>query len=267
MERIDEIWAPNAFCAEAFRDFFDGPITIVPPCLDVAGPSPALTQMGQRRFGLDPGILHFLFSFDYHSFPERKNPLAVVRAFMAAFPQTERPVGLVVKASSAPHHFPELKKRILAAARADGRITVIDESLSREEMLALLAGTDCYVSLHRSEGFGLGMAEAMMLEKPVIATSYSANAEFITEATGYPVPFTLRPVRPGEYVHVEGQFWAEPDEDACAAAMRQVVDDPDAAASRARAGRAFVVGRYGAANVGRIVAERLAAIRRSRASV
>jgi glycosyltransferase involved in cell wall biosynthesis len=130
----------------------------------------------------------------------------------------------------------------------------------------LIASIDCYVSLHRSEGFGLGMAEAMALEKPVIATDYSGNCEFVTESTGYPIPFTLTPVWPHEYVHTEGQVWADPDEDACAAAMRHVVDYPAEAASRARAGRAFVEDRYGAINVGRLATERLDAIRLSRLS-
>jgi glycosyltransferase involved in cell wall biosynthesis len=149
-------------------------------------------------------------------------------------------------------------------ARADGRITIIDTSLSRQDMLTLMAGINCYVSLHRSEGFGLGMAEAMALEKPVIATDYSGSCEFVTASTGYPIPFTLIPVRPHEYVHTEGQDWADPDEDACAAAMRNVVDYPGEAVLRAKAGRAFVNHRYGAPNVGRLAAERLKAIHLSR---
>ena len=260
MEGIDEIWAPNAFCAEAFRDFFDGPITVVPPCIVPATP---VRLVDRGRFGLDSDVFYFMFSFDYYSFPERKNPLAVVRAFLTAFPDTGRQVGLVVKATGAVGHFPAVKKDIMAAARTDGRIAVIDESLSRDDMTSLMAGIDCYVSLHRSEGFGLGMAEAMALEKPVIATAYSGNAEFVTQSTGFPIPFTLKPVRPHEYVHAGDQVWAEPDEDACSAAMRLVVDDKAEAASRAKAGRAFVEHRYGPANVGRLAIERLDAIRRT----
>lgn len=264
LDRIDEIWAPNAFCAAAFRDFFDGPIVIVPPCVEVADQLSGLPQSDRNRFGLDPDIFYFMFSFDYYSFQERKNPLAVIRAFQAAFPEFDCPVGLVVKATGAEGHFPLIKSTILAAAQADGRITIIDSSLSREDMLSLMASINCYVSLHRSEGFGLGMAEAMALTKPVIATDYSGNREFVTEQTGYPIPFTLIPVRPHEYVHTEGQVWADPDEDACAAAMRDIVDHPKEAASRSRAARAFVENRYSAANVGRLVTERLAAIRLSK---
>ena len=265
MERIHEMWAPNEFCATAFRDFFDGPIFIVPPCLEVADLVPSAVEEGKKRFGLDPHAFHFMFSFDYYSFSDRKNPLAAVRAFLTAFPDRSRPVGLVVKATSAENHFPAVKKEIIAAAEADGRITIIDESLSRADMLSLMAGIDCYVSLHRSEGFGLGMAEAMAMSKPVIATGYSGNSEFVTERTGYPVPFELKPVRRHEYVHTEGQVWADPDEDACAAAMRAVIERPEEAAARAEAGHAFVKERYGKTNVGRIAAKRLAEISQSRA--
>jgi GT2 family glycosyltransferase len=266
MDRIDEIWAPNAFCAAAFRDFFDGPIVIVPPCVEVPNPVPSLALDARKRFGLEPDVLYFMFSFDYHSFPERKNPLAVVRAFLAAFPGFSLPVGLVVKATGTDDHFPAIKKELLAAAQADERITIIDTSLSREDMLSLMACIDCYVSLHRAEGFGLGMAEAMALEKPVIATDYSGSSEFITESTGYPIPFTLIPVPPREYVHTGGQVWADPDEDACVAAMRNIAGCPDEAASRAKAGRAFVENQFGAANVGRMAAERLEAIQLSRST-
>ena len=127
-------------------------------------------------------------------------------------------------------------------------------------MFALMNAADCYVSLHRAEGFGLGMAEAMAMGKPVIATNYSGNTEFLRDDTGYPVPFRLKRVGPDDYVYAEGQVWADPDEAACAAAMARVVADPQEAASKAKAGQAFIAERYGLANVGRIVETRLAEI-------
>jgi GT2 family glycosyltransferase/glycosyltransferase involved in cell wall biosynthesis len=253
---IDEIWSPNQFCSDAFRDFFDGPITIVPPCIEIGGPA----EEQRARFGLAPGTFNFMFSFDYHSFPERKNPVAVVRAFLQAFPDISRPVGLVVKATGVAGHFPAVRKEIRALAASDDRIRILDESLSREEMWSLMASVDCCVSLHRSEGFGLVMADAMLLGKPVIATNYSGNTEFVTEETGYPIDYVLKKVGPDDYVHTGGQVWADPDEDACADAMRRVVDNPAEAGRKAEAGRRFVLERYGAANVGRLAAQRLAEI-------
>ena len=250
---IDEIWAPNAFVAESFRTIFDRPITIVPPCVELL----ASEADGHRHFGLEKGRIHFLFSFDYFSFPQRKNPLAVVRAFRAAFPDLSARVGLVVKTTGLAKHFPQIKDELRAAAQHDERIEIIEESLPRQEMLSLMAAADCYVSLHRSEGFGLGMAEAMALGKPVIGTDYSGNTDFLTEETGYPVPYALRKVAPEEYIHTEGQVWADPDEAASAAAMYRVFSDREEAAAKAQAGQRLVAERYGSHYVGRIAEGRL----------
>jgi GT2 family glycosyltransferase len=251
--RIDEIWAPNPFIAESFRTIFGGPITVVPPCLDL----PEVGLDGHKHFGLSPDRFHFLFSFDYFSFPQRKNPLAVLRAFRRAFPDLATPVGLVIKSTGAVEHFPVLKRALRAAALDDERIRVIDESLTRQEMLALLAAADCYTSLHRAEGFGFGLTEAMALGKPVIGTDYSGNTEFLTPETGYPIPYSLRPVGSDEYIYPEGQVWADPDEDACAAAMQRVFHEPEEAKAKAAVGQRFVMNRYGAVNVGRIVEDRV----------
>lgn len=259
---IDEIWTPNYFVAESFRHIFDGPITIVPPCVQV----PEVPLDGKARFNLDPARFYILFSFDYFSFPQRKNPMAVVRAFRQAFPDPATPVGLIVKSTGAVGHFPAIKQQLRDAARQDGRIEIIDMTLDRPEMLALLKAADCYVSLHRAEGFGLGMAEAMAFGKPVIATGYSGNAEFVTPETAYPIPYKLRTVPSDGYVYPEGQVWAEPDETACSAAMVRVFSDKIDAAQRARAGQDFVRQRFGLENVGQIAAGRLREIFAQRAS-
>jgi glycosyltransferase involved in cell wall biosynthesis len=206
---------------------------------------------------LDDARFLFLFSFDYFSFPQRKNPLAVVRAFRAAFLNISTPVGLVIKSTGSTGKLLVMQEELRSAVQHDERIEIIEETLSREEMLSLMGAADCYVSLHRSEGFGLGMAEAMALGKPVIATDYSGNTDFLTEKTGYPIPYTLRKVAPDEYIHTEDQVWAEPDEDACADAMRHVFSDREEAAARAMAGKNFVTKRYGPDNVGRVVELRL----------
>lgn len=253
LAKVDEIWAPNEFVADSFRHIFDRTITVVPPCVEVA----ETAIDGRAHFGLDSSRFYFLFSFDYFSFPQRKNPLAVVRAFREAFPDPAAPVGLIVKSIGAVGHFPEIKQYLRDAAREDARIEIIDRTLDRKEMLALLSSADCYVSMHRAEGFGLGMAEAMAFGKSVIGTGYSGNAEFLTSATGYPIPFKLRPVPTDGYVYTEGQVWAEPDEAACAEAMKRVVSEPVEAAARAAAGQRFIAQRFGANNVGEIAASRL----------
>lgn len=259
---IQEIWAPNSFVADSFRTIFDGPITIVPPCVLL----PEIDGDVRDSFGLLAGRYYFMFSFDYYSFPQRKNPLGVIRAFRKAFPDPSANVGLIVKSTGAESHFPEIKSALLSAARQDPRIRIIDRSLTRAEMLSLIKTSDCYASLHRAEGFGLGMAEAMAMGKVVIGTDYSGNTEFLREDTGFPVPFSLRPVGAGNYVYPEGQVWAEPDENECAAIMTRVWAEPDEAARRALAGQAFIQQRYSPRSVGRVARERLHEIYAQKAS-
>ncbi len=253
LKGIHEIWAPNEFVSNAFRDIFDGPIKIIPPCIEIE-PENAFDR---EQLGLDVDRFYFTFSFDYFSYPDRKNPLGVVRAFQAAFPDPDEKVGLVIKSTSATDQYLEIKSAILEAARHDPRIKVIDRTLPRNEMLSLIGRSDCYISLHRSEGFGLGMAEAMAYGKPVIGTNYSGCAEFLSDRTGFPVAFTLRQVQPDEYVFADGQSWAEPDCASAVEAMRRVYHDPQERQIRAAAGRAFIEAHYGRESVGRIAARRL----------
>jgi glycosyltransferase involved in cell wall biosynthesis len=253
LEGIDEIWAPNEFVHHAFREIFDGPITIVPPCVDIKMEE----SFSRPQFGMEDDTFYFTFSFDYFSYPARKNPLGVVEAFRAAFPRGDENVGLVIKSTSATGQYREIKAAIQQAAQMDPRIKVIDRILSRNEMLSLIEQSDCYVSLHRSEGFGLGMAEAMAFGKPVIGTDYSGSTEFLSERTGFPVAYRMGPVRRGEYVYCDGQSWAEPDKDAAVEAMRRVFYDPAERERRATAGKAFVEEHYGRPKIGRIAAARL----------
>jgi glycosyltransferase involved in cell wall biosynthesis len=124
-------------------------------------------------------------------------------------------------------------------------------------MLGLIRASDAYVSLHRSEGFGLGMAEALSFGRIVIGTDYSGSTDFLNDQTGYPVPYSLCPVLPHEYPFSEGQFWAEPDLDAAAKIMRHVVADREEACYRGAAGRSFVLQRYSPRSVGRSIRARL----------
>jgi len=206
---------------------------------------------------MDQDMFYFMFSFDYFSHPTRKNPLGVVRAFQRAFPNPAERVGLVIKSTSAIHQHREIKSVILEAARHDHRIKVIDRTFSRDEMLSLIRQSDCYVSLHRSEGFGLGMAEAMAFGKPVIGTNYSGSTEFLSDCTGFPVPFTMRPIQPGEYIFSDGQSWGEPDAAAAAEVMQRVFHDQQERQRLAALGKIFVEAHYGRENVGRIAARRL----------
>jgi len=250
---IDEIWAPNEFIAKAFVHIFSGPVLTMPPAMAGGGEN----HPERTHYGMDEHRFYFMFSFDFYSSPYRKNPLGVLEAFQKAFPTGEENVGLVIKSTGAAYHYHDVKATIREAMDRDPRIMVIDQNLSREDILGLIHASDAYVSLHRSEGFGLGMAEALSFGRIVIGTDYSGCTDFLNEQTGYPVPYYLRPVLPHEYPCADGQFWAEPNLAAAVEIMRKVVANPNEARLRGAAGRSLVLERYGIAPVGRLMRARL----------
>jgi glycosyltransferase involved in cell wall biosynthesis len=253
LRAIDEIWAPNGFIAKAFAHVFTGPILVMPPAMEPSGDD----YPARAHYGLEESRFYFMFSFDYYSSPFRKNPLGVIEAFQEAFPGGHENVGLVIKSTGAPEHYPELKMAIRRTMNRDVRIRLLDHNMSRRDMLGLIHAADAYVSLHRSEGFGLGMAEALSFGRIVIGTDYSGSTDFLNEQTGYPVPYLLRRVLPHEYHYSDRQFWAEPDLAEAVEIMRKVVADPEEARRRGSVGRSFVRERYGVSPVGRLIKARL----------
>ena len=250
---VDEIWAPTRFVAKAFQQIFDGPITIIPPCIDAE----FCKSRTRAEFGMENDRFYFMFSFDYFSFPSRKNPLGVIKAFQSAFPRSNHGVGLIIKSTSVSGQSHDIKAEIDYARECDNRIIVIDKQLTRSEMLGLMSIVDSYVSLHRSEGFGLGMAEAMALGKPVIGTGYSGNTDFLSDVTGFPVPWELREVQPGEYPWSEGQSWADPDLLAAQEIMKRVFEDGNERHTRAEAGKAYIKKHYSQTEIGRLAEKHL----------
>jgi FkbM family methyltransferase len=205
------------------------------------GLSSALDGGPARRGGrAADGQTRVLFVFDHNSVFERKNPTAAITAFQRAFTDRQD-VRLVIKSINGERHIAD-RERLRAAAAGDGRIELIEHYLDRDEVHKLFATADCYLSLHRSEGFGLTVAEAMAHGLPVIATAYSGPGEFLTDSTGWPIPYRLVPVGPGNQPYPADSCWAEPDLDAAAAALREVAGDPDAARRRGLAARRHVLG-------------------------
>ncbi len=174
----------------------------------------------------------FLFSFDYLSVFKRKNPLAVIEAFTRAFGSGER-VGLIIKCINHDRD-PAAHAELRAAASAHPEIEVIDRYLDPLDNSSLAALCDCYVSLHRAEGFGFGPAEAMWLGKPVIATGYSGNLDFMTPENSLLVDYRLVPIGAGADPYPADAQWADPDIQHAASLMRGLFDDPERAQ---RAGR------------------------------
>ncbi|WP_226638552.1 glycosyltransferase family 4 protein [Novosphingobium profundi] len=249
---VDEIWAPSRFVQEAIAQVTDKPVTLMPECVEL----PEFESLGRGHFGLPDDAYLFIYLFDFLSFMERKNPQAAVAAFHKAFPAGDEPAGLVLKVMNGNEDDPQWQS-LVARIAGDKRIVLINETMSRSRSLALLNCCDCFLSLHRSEGFGRGPAEAMALGKPVIATNYSGNTDFTKATNSLLVDYTLVPVAPGAYLYGHGKVWAEPDVEHAAQHMRFVSSDPCGAAHIAEAGRAYVREHLSARAVGRTMTERL----------
>ena len=244
----DEIWASTEFAKASYEAAERRPVRLTRMAIVAQ-----LDESGSRdRFGIDADAFVFLFMFDIRSFVARKNPFAAVRAFAKAFPLGTENVRLFIKTHGGPD-VAELWNSLKAMTRGDQRIMLRDLSMSRSDVLKLLSVSDVFVSLHRSEGFGRGPAEAMALGKPVIATGYSGNVDFTTEDTSYPVPFTLVPVLKGEYPGWRGQVWAEADIDAAADMMRDVYLDRERAARVAERGRQKIMQDYSLKATGEVM--------------
>ncbi len=258
LSAMDEIWAPSRFIAQALQGRIDIPVVHMPVALEFAPPPP----MPRGRFGLPENRFLFFFAFDFLSFIERKNPQAAIAAFRQAFP-TEGRAGLVLKCMNG-SVAPDKLEAFRDAVADQPDIVLITDTLSRDETLSLVASIDAVVSLHRSEGLGLLIAEAMLLGKPVIATDYSASQDLLSDETGYPVRCSLVAVGAGAYPFAEGQVWAEPDIGHAAMLMQALADDPAQARPRVAAALLHMQVNFSYKNVGRLQAERLCIVLKSR---
>ena len=252
---VDEIWASSRFIQDAMSLKSPVPVIYMPMAVSVET-SPHSTR---ASFGLAEDRFQFLYIFDWNSFSARKNPFAAIEAFQLAFPDRSQPVGLVLKTMGLDESSPQ-GTRLMAMIREDPRVTLFNQTFDRTALLSLTALCDATVSLHRSEGFGRTLAEAMLLGRPVIATDYSGNTDFCRPDTSALVPASLIPVGPTDYPHARGQFWAEPSITAAAKALRRVVEDESYRVSIAAAGQAVIRQRHDPHVVGMRYRQRLAAL-------
>ena len=224
LDRFDEVWGFSEFVVASLKAAVNRPVFFAP--LSVA---PAIRHYHSRlKWGISASAMVFYFSFDCSSFPERKNPWAVIEAFRRL--RQRRPladVQLVLKVGGGSRDPKALERLRTETAALGSSALLIDRTLDTEEAKSLLMACDCYVSLHRSEGFGFCLAEAMYFGKPVIATAYSGNMDFMTPETSLLVDYQLVPVQTGAYPHGEGQCWAEPDIEQAAGHMAHLVDNPE----------------------------------------
>lgn len=258
---VDEIWVASAFMHQTFlkvspKPVFKFQLPVLAPQVD-----PALSR---ADLGL-PDEFIFLFSFDFLSVLERKNPLGLIKAFTTAFSNGEAPK-LVIKTINGDKRTLEMEK-LRYAIRGRSDVILMDGYLSQIENNTLTALSDCYVSLHRSEGFGLTMAEAMALGKPTVATAYSGNLDFMTAENSYLCPAPRSEVGPEREPYPADSHWSEPDVAAAAALLRHVYGHPEEARARGRRAADDVLSVHSAPASGAVMHQRIATIRRRRARI
>jgi glycosyltransferase involved in cell wall biosynthesis len=253
---VDEVWVASEFVRRAVAAETWKPVQVVPLPLDLP-PAPELTR---ADLGLPEGFL-FLFSFDFSSVFDRKNPLGLIDVFTRAFAPDEGPK-LVVKSINGARK-PALLERLRSAAASRADIRIVDGLVSADERNAMMSLCDCYVSLHRSEGLGLTMAEAMAYGKPVIATGYSGNVDFMDEENSYLVPYALARIPDGSAYPSDGQ-WAVPDTAVAAELMRHVYENAGEARAVGSRARADIQRRFSVERAADVVSARLTEIRSQR---
>ncbi|MGQ3676309.1 glycosyltransferase family 4 protein [Xanthobacter sp. TB0139] len=252
---VDEVWTCSSFAARAFRDdnvraghgrgrAANQPsaagkrVSVLPHVMEDWAHTPR--AQARQVLGLEGDVFTFLSVFDFASGLYRKNPLGVIAAFRAAFGDGPAGPNLVLKYHSG-CQYPEHEAQVRAAAAGCPRIRIISSVLSPQDMRHLFDAADCFISLHRSEGFGLNIAEAMMAGLPVICTAYSGNMDFTSAANSLLVDWKPVPLRKDEYFGWQGQSWAEPDLASAAASMRHVVEDQALAQVIGQRARAHVL--------------------------
>lgn len=214
----DEIWVPSDFTRAAIASVSPIPVRKITYPLYLDGNE---AELDRTHIRLPENVFVFLFTFDFFSTVQRKNPAAVIAAFRRAFRRDDSVV-LVLKSINAEHH--RTDRDLLGEESEDANIVFIDQHISAHEMNALMALADCYVSLHRSEGLGLGMAQAMYLGKPVIATNYSGNLEFMNSGNSLLVDYEMTVLNEDSGPYERGTSWAEPNIEHAANLMRWVYE-------------------------------------------
>ncbi len=248
-ELFDELWVYSRFVAENLSRA--SPVPVVPVPIPIVPPDPE----GEALQVDLPDGYRFLYMFDFNSTAQRKNPVGLIEAFKRAFAPGEGPQ-LIVKTLHAHHHL-DRYDALRWAAEGRGDIHLIDRSLPRTQRDALIIACDAFVSLHRSEGFGLGLAEAMAVGKPAIATAYGGNVDFMTPSNSYLVGWSPTKVGPEGELYPPDGTWAEPDLDHAAELMRHVVAHPDKAAAKGARARDDVARALSVEAVGRLARARL----------
>ncbi len=255
-EVVDEVWCPSQFIVDAVAKRSPVPVVRIPHAIDFSVPE----NVSRKYFGLPEDLFLFLVMYDFRSVHARKNPEAAIEAFLKAFPESGT-AGLVIKTQNADIDR-EGRARIKEYLAGRTNIFFIDGTLSRPDIYGLESVCDTFISLHRSEGFGFALAECMYLGKPVIATNWSGNVDFMTAGTGCLVDYELKKLEKDYGPYTRGQKWAEPNIDHAAWYMKKIVADDIFRRSIGLAASKHIRSTLSPREVGKLYRRRLAEIDR-----
>ncbi len=258
-EFTDEVWGATRFICDAVSRKTSAPVVYMPPVVSLAESA----GLSRAQLGLPEDRYLFLAMFDTNSVLQRKNPLAVLRAFKSAFASSsEKRVGLVMKFNNPDYRQPLLQSVVEEIAGRED-VVLVDRIMPRNEVTSLIEHCDCFVSLHRSEGFGMGPAEAMTLEKPVIVTNWSGNVDYMTPDNSIGIDYELVKLGQDYGPYKAHQTWAEPDVEQAAHWMKKIAADPELGRRLGRRGRETIEAQYSPRIVGALIRDRLERIRAS----
>jgi glycosyltransferase involved in cell wall biosynthesis len=255
-EFTDEVWAASKFIREAVSRKSSAPVVHIPPVVELSDSA----RLSRTELGLPSDRYLFLAMFDTSSVLQRKNPLGVLKAFKSAFPKSNDTVGLVLKFNNPDYRDPLLQAVHEEVAGRDD-VLVLDRVMPRTEVTSLIAVCDCFVSLHRAEGFGLGPAEAMSLGKPTIVTNWSGNTDYMTEDNSLAVDYELVKLGKDYGPYKADQVWAEPNLETASYWMSRIIEDEDLSRRIGISARKTIESQFSPPVVGKIIQKRLEDIR------
>lgn len=253
---VDEVWAPSRFIYDAIKEKATIPVRYMPHGIVMSKVPP----ISRKHFSLPEKAFLFLTMYDPCSYTSRKNPEGAIQVFKKAFKGNDLTVGLVVKVNSL--YGTEENERLKELIGDYKNIYVINTTLDRQKMSGLMKSINCFLSLHRSEGFGLSITEAMISEKPVIATNWSGNTDFMNNKNSCPVNYTLKNVAEDYGPYKTNQQWAEPDLTHAEYYMKRVVYEPTYRSKLAENARVSILNDFSPNNAGDNYKKRLEELKR-----
>jgi GT2 family glycosyltransferase len=251
---VHEIWVPSTFVNKAVTKKSPVPVFTIPHSIQTINNMERIKNTNRSYFNLPDHSFVFLSVFDVHSVTERKNPFGSIIAFKKSFKENDTSVTLIIKVTNPDE---ETLKKLRDAIGGYKNIIVFTRNLSRIEMEWLMCTIDCYLSLHRSEGFGLGPAQAMARGKVAILTNWSGNTDYMTNDNCIPISYQLQQLGQDFGPYEKHQFWAEPDLEEASFMMRSLISDPQMVKKIGRQARTTMAQNFSPEKVGQHMKDRI----------